>query len=1260
MKIRGGLTTDEFAELRLGEQAVYILAWLGEPAEFSAIHKAVARWNEKDRFDTSRRDLSLALQHDTRIGKVGDRYELLVSITLQESPEDDNPEDESIDKGGPPFVKTPAAKYFPEILIDQDKDLFKLNGLILNAIEEAGEPTLLGFLPISEADQSAILSAVRRRAAGQVERFVKSMQLAPAAIAYAIAVGVSKSRPRDGGWWQPISEAVGLSISSNQHKSVGDAFRGACTYLGLLDVMPSVHNKYIEFIKSQAGILQYWVADLVEGVRRVRENYGLPDLEDPADLAEFARRLSKRIHNQPSLCTFLDGDGGPLLVERLLQAMISGQYEQYLPTHLSQKIKEDAESAGRSLRSIATPFLEFVPSIGEFHIHLPQQHGSFLGEQTWWRFEGGERISPREQNAYHFGNEKQVKVSLTGLKGVQDREYTINTAISDAVPFRLFRADGREVQIDLDKQHDLRVPLGEYHLVSAAKLIPSEQTCDLSYYHAIFDIQPGHAQEVSLPQRTSFTIRPKLVRGMIAETETEHGGTVPMRVGNNPEVLHFGLSGMAVHLPSRGDVLEATMAISLGERDLAEAELQFTDAGEEEYHFSINHGEAWSEAISDLEKGLYLISCKVQTTTGHEFTRSIYYWHGLEGASDHTGFHAPEAFENIDKRSSSGVTFDPTVGCCWDRSENTATSSIKLHNPKDTKLVFRRPGIGVALKDDSGQETVDSGEVVELQKFEKRWIHLHCGGFREWEIFCNAAQIGQLSARNQKLQTRLSVLKHSHGASGRIVAKQDGHEVPLFSYVSPDVATELALTPNTRDGSLSAKFCMPTKRIEAFRFTCHDLASGAQEVAEVAFPFGDTVLPSGLQVRTEFESEKMFLRLEASGERLESHIFDVSLEWRAEDESVFKPVLFAEEHGVSAGKILFHSHVFTGVQSDLWHRILRQASLGQTESGSHGFEPQEFAKQIIRLPNLLQAKFPTVVWLHAKTFLANLPRALSTHLQQSNMSGDWLHVFAAELALRGKMKSQRSAIEVNHLAAYWPSALTRSDWLIPDGDQTVLNNLRLFQQACQADSAAATIGDWYQKGAIRRNFMECFQDWQLVGMGQKTEFSAFDVDRFFGVLSHSELDEWEEHYGAGHLTHCLRPLRQRLRKFHHVMTDDSEAADSNLSTFLQRIAKMNLNLERRDYRFRTILGGHNLTRLALRDTWQEEERLANLSCALALLARAHGQGIITLADYEEMISQIFETTANLNLILSFAPELLTFWLGFWEITLKPISYKENR
>ncbi len=238
-------------------------------------------------------------------------------------------------------------------------DLNEANALVLRRIGEASDEMILGFLPLSDLEERAILQLVRERLEGPLGCSVQRlMQIAPAATAYALAVAPSRSLKEGGKFYPCLQEDLGLEIPIGQREAFSSIFLSTCRRLGLLTgtIDGTWFRNPAPFI-FQAGILHYWKDALASGLRTTLNIIPAPDLEDEETVARFVAELARHIHKQPILSRALETPVGPLLVRRLIVAYLQND-DSVLPPHLREPLRESFQGAGRGV-VLRSPYLAY-------------------------------------------------------------------------------------------------------------------------------------------------------------------------------------------------------------------------------------------------------------------------------------------------------------------------------------------------------------------------------------------------------------------------------------------------------------------------------------------------------------------------------------------------------------------------------------------------------------------------------------------------------------------------------------------------------------------------------------------------------------------------------------------------------------------------------------------------------------------------------------------------------------------------------------
>jgi len=350
--------------------------------------------------------------------------------------------------------------------------LDEANTLVLRRIGEAPEKMILGFLPLSEAEENAVLRLVREALHLHGSSIQGLMRVAPAASAYALAVAPSRSLTEGGQFYPGLRQDLGLEIPVGSRERFAATFLSTCSRLGLLTgtIEGTRFRNPAPFI-FQAGILHYWKTALARGLRATLNAVPAPDLEDEETVNRFVPELAKRIHNQPILSRALETSIGPLLVRRLIVAYLQSD-DSVLPSHLREPLRESFKASGRGV-VLRGPHLAYDLGFDQIELVLPNQSTRIATPDTCW-LAAGRRYAARSETRIPIAelSDHRFTVELQNLAAsFEDQQFHVDARLDEAVPFRVFREDSlRERRSDAGVS--CSVPPGKAGLSSLRRTVP--------------------------------------------------------------------------------------------------------------------------------------------------------------------------------------------------------------------------------------------------------------------------------------------------------------------------------------------------------------------------------------------------------------------------------------------------------------------------------------------------------------------------------------------------------------------------------------------------------------------------------------------------------------------------------------------------------------------------------------------------------------------------------------------------------------------
>jgi hypothetical protein len=1176
----------------------------------------------------------------------------------------------------------------------------KANQTILDALSGSDGPITLGLLPLSAQEEESCIADVINHCDGRLTTLIDLLQiLTPAAAAYAIAAGASQSVVEGAKFWDPLSDKLNIDLSNNASRErLSKAFNSACRSLEV--VTPDVSEmawKNIAPMMAQASILHRWTEALGAGIQTTLRIHPLPDLDDPRALRRFAKDLASHTHSQPNLRSILLTEVGPIVVHRLISGCVYNRYE-ILPAHLVEPMKRAFEGGGRQV-TLKSPYVSFSMVHGGFELVLPKQPGKLTSHQTYWLVNGSQYSPATEERLSEFEiGAGDVKVRLKRLtSGYPDQKFTVNLSLDE--PFRVFdEKTMREKSVRIGEE--TTVPPGEYLLVMNPEA--SSNDADLEEIRGSYKVLPGITLRPGLDslvvthEDVESTLSPALKAGIYQSTED-----VQFTVLSDGRNLHYGSTfGFQAFIPKNQHSGEIGIQVSTESTILLErtAALQSHDQGVCDYSADLE--DALQEAIQALPPGVHPLHVRL-TTNAASVTRDLWYWMGLKRISNHLGFRCSESPLNIDYRASKGIQ-ESKDGCDFTPKYTGPRIVIALKGGAAIELL--RPGVQATIIDpgDDWQPEIRSHENLTVRDSDARVIQLESGGFEEWSLQCNGKEFATLNQKKTRQYIGLRSLLAEFGKSGRVCAvNEGGEEFRLFGFSSSLVASALTLEQDHGRGLEKWTTKIPLEGVGKLGLLVRDYSQSPVSADADVIPLideedlpesetevtveardGVTVVLRCVPAQGNLEARAKVC-IQVSPEKTSTSLLTIDIvqmpphggEWR----------LMHCADGPNTSQLCIVASGEAPVQADdctWWHHLWRVSQNGLTEEDKALYEKltdEELSTALDTISRFATVKYPTSVYFHSARYFSSLSHKLSTRRLSSGHRDDnvWWNAGATELA------DYADAVETPVIRQFHftqnPHVLRRiwgGDAVVgPASRSNVIPSLTLVKDIQRAGGRVN-----YAQAVFHENRHPCelfssFKNWNQVSAGQAPEFQDFDFNQFFkGILKrtlqHSEggiVYDSLPVLSARHLLHSINVLNRRVRVLTRASASDAEHP---LTKALQSLSRTHTQVEGKIITLNNRIGYRPEGRSANLDQPDHYETLhfpdlpslsslqakqvADLTWAFCVANRARAHGRMGSKESQEALTLFSGTslpTHPINLILSFAPELFSYYIALLDFAL---------
>lgn len=1174
------------------------------------------------------------------------------------------------------------------------------NQIVLQHLIAAEGPITLGLLPLTADEEERCIKQVVDYCNGNIERLFNLIGiLAPAAATYAIAAGASQAVQQGGAFWDPLSQRLKIPLNNPQERErLAGTFSTACRRLGVIDPdVSSMAWKNVAPMMAQASILHNWAEALGQGVQTAIKNHPLPDLEDPVALGNFAISLNHHIHNQPNLKKILETEVGGIVVHRLISSCVYGRFE-ILPSHLIAPMRAAFESSGRQV-SLKSPYASFSTTHGGFELILPKQPGSLTSHATFWQVNGAQYspLNERRLSEFEIGRGK-LEIRLRNLpKGYIDQTFSVDLSLEQ--PFRVFDvATLREKNVRIGETTDL-LP-GEYLVVMKSNARSDEPDAeelrgDYRILHEI-TIRPGIEPLHIFHDDTESILCPALKAGIYHSAD--EGNSTLLECGLR---LHYGKKfGFLAYIPKDQHSGSLRITISSKESIPHQSENPLKHSDEGIYDYSTLLEKALDEVTATLSPGIHPLRIKI-STHATAVIRDLWYWKGLDHISRHSGFHCSSTPENIDFNRSKGIEPSKT-GCGF--LKGYAAPRIVIGLKSDNSISLLRPGISAACLDpeDGSLTELRNSETLTVSDKDSRVIAFESGGGEDWSLLCNGIEFATLGKVKVRLQIGLRSLMAQFGKSGLVEARNsEGETIRVVGFNSSLIAKRLELQLDHGQGIERWKTTIPCEDLGKLAIQVLDYSESPIPVSggvTVLFEEGGTVeyfdktkiIANGIETAVRLlkadgtNPERLKVSIDVSPSKCASKLLFVDLLRAPRGTEDWQPMQCADGINSSHIRILISGEEpFDGEKFTWWHHLWRVSNFNSQKEDISlyaNLKEEEVGQALNQISQLLTVKYPSSVYGHSAKYLTSLSHKLSTRRESSGNKDTniWWREGALELETHA---AATVAPVVRQFLFSCNSQTLRRRWeghACTDviADTGIFSCLALGASVKKAGGRVSYAEKVFAEKAHPDELFGSFANSHMVFQGKASDFQDFDFQRFFKPIftrvaqhdeSASELDN-PALLSARHLLHCIKNLDRRAR----VLAKASNSNDSEhpLISALRGLSNASIHCQTLLPSLKTVIGyrpwvdNANLDRpdhfevphapcLPLL-TSEQSSQLNTATWTLCVLSRAAAHGLISSNEFTQKMEGFSGSNIQshpINLILSFAPELFSYYTALLDFAL---------
>lgn len=716
-------------------------------------------------------------------------------------------------------------------------------------LDSEGCPPVLGLVALSETDcqtvRFLVQDACRRFVVHHhIKPLIYLLQVFPAVMSVWLARKAGEAYEL-GTFWENFEEGIGVKIPSLERPNFAEHFRQSCRLVMAHYVTPPETGafKHVEAFLFQAGLPLCHCDHFARLVRQVERRFGLPDPQSPEAGEELREHIMACFASLavPLLKRSLRGPAGPLICQAALRVVFEADYQGINP-RLGKALAAAFvnQSSSQLRRSARPPFLRLSDDFCSLEIVGPRQDSKLAGGGLDWVV-GGRSHPTATFDEFVFPVEEQprVTVELRGLGGglTASRSFVVRLSDRDQ-PFMLFDGESRKLRRE-EIGRTLLLPSGDYCLLHPRQFKASPA-------NDRYDWQDGE-RALSL-----LSIRPD-IKVQLQDTRT---GTWTFRAAQEPfvqpsgkcvisdqqEIIHFDWNDLPKvwrpheGIPHRdeGWTAEVSVGAQRGSWELSGGEI------EGGMICCQLEGKAF---LRSLPSGLNRVQVSVYRQQRRESCQSFWLWVGLKAYRPGDEFELSQPPTNLVDEKCRGFVLGPAA-------IRHRFDSFRQHyltfDVDEALRCFRWSQRGIFLESfEKGVGRIISpvshrlGETFSASIDSPRWLRVWCIPAGNTTVRVNGQQIERMYADRNRAFFDLSLahLSRAYPQGGQISLDSDG--CPVATFARPLVANQIRRASRAGFQLLGFSF---SEEVHWVRPRLCELATGRiVEFEEQAFDDGQCV-----------------------------------------------------------------------------------------------------------------------------------------------------------------------------------------------------------------------------------------------------------------------------------------------------------------------------------------------------------------------------------------------------------------------------------
>lgn len=1065
----------------------------------------------------------------------------------------------------------------------------------------------------------------------------------------------------------------------------------------------------------QAGILHRWSEPLARALKTILAIHPAPNLEDQSEVTKFIQKIcgNSHLNSKKNLKHTLQSEVGPLLIQRLVVACEKSNWKT-LPAHLEKPISDAFELVGRGA-FIHTPYLKYNEAFGETELVLPAQNGQLATCKTTWEVAGRTYNAMYETTlpASHL-DEGEVIVELKGLENeLTERSYHVQTGLTNECPFKIFQlGTGREKKFDQAPR--IKLPPDDYLIVMQENMTAGEDEVLAEVRNQAklleLSLRPGDAPILLFHGDRNWEIGSILKPGFYTNLDVAD----IIREEDGSEIFYgesFGIIGYFPK-PPLGENIE--LVTRCEERNLEfKQELIVPEDAASELQFTENIEDSLDTLRQALNYGIHKVRLRL-SQSNKSIVKEFWIWKGLNTINLSHGFNCDRLPENLDLSHSVGL-FEKEGALYFQPDNLSPFFKLKLTAPDVSLKIPRPGVEVLLLDSDQDAEILHPGQLLTLSKNDNRKVQLRSGGFEQWKVFSGNRLLVILNQKHRSNTMSLSALAAETGHSGTIsVENSAGNRHKLFTYSLPLSSTQPQLDTDHINKIEAWSFKVATEELHSLGYRIADLSDSPDlefsPVREFITKEKDTYagaphsLIEGIVTLSAYhqipENERQHSRIKVSlalaFEELTNRLYAIDIYRRTNVDGEWLPLECEErqkngEYNSSTLRFFAWGDQEYAEDSNYWEKLRRADIRDESECLTRSIQSMtehELDRALTVSRKLLSFKYPTNVWHANAKRLPNLITHLSKHrfdTSQEIVSLWWKHA-AQEIIEHSSARS--TAVLRNFIFAARPELICAV--ASQKADEPILENSIAGCALALPGNLRTRQGKLQyileQEDQINRDLIPAFQNFIQVQTGQATDLRSFSLDTFLETgdpslpsLAANALDRNEHRLVKGmpallspeHLLLCIRPLNSRCRTIQDTIDQYDnlilQQTRENSKTpwkieAAQEIEAAHQHVDQQSPVIAKMLGWRNHEASLWTPPLLKTEiavKIARLTWCVTALARLSANGHPSSQEFKNHLAHLLcrdnATDADirrmLNTILNLAPELFSFYIALFELSI---------